>query len=102
MKKFISFLLENYKHFVTQLLFVLSTFIILLIIPHQTKFQYEYQKGKPWLYDNLVAPFDFPVLKDPKVYEKEKDSIVKNSPIYLLRNHEIIQSSLNILKKRRN
>ncbi len=99
MKKFISFLLENYKRLITHLLFVISTFIILLIIPHQTRFKYEYQKGKPWLYDNLVAPFDFPILKDPKVYEKEKDSVAKHSPIYLLRNHEIIQSSLNLLKK---
>ncbi|MCX7862997.1 MAG: HDIG domain-containing protein [Bacteroidales bacterium] len=99
MKKFISFLLENYKHFITLLLFIISTFLILLIIPHQTKFQYEYQKGKPWLYEDLVAPFDFPILKDPKLYQEEKDSVLQHVPVYASKNKQVFENSLNSLKK---
>ena len=37
--------------------------ILLLILPRSGKFNYDYLKGSPWAYDNLVAQFDFPILK---------------------------------------
>ena len=40
-------------------LFVLPT----LVMPRSPKFQYDYQKGAPWMYEDLVSEFDFPLLK---------------------------------------
>lgn len=40
-------------------LFVLLT----LVMPRSPKFQYDYQKGAPWMYEDLVSEFDFPLLK---------------------------------------
>lgn len=99
MNKFISFLLGNYKHIITAILFLITSFIILLLIPHQTRFKYEYQKGKPWMYETLVAPFDFSVLKNPKIVDKEKDSIRKNSPLYFIRDIQIQNNALNLLNE---
>ncbi len=97
MKRFISFLLENYKHIITLILFLLAVFIILLIIPHQTRFKYEYQKGKPWLYETLIAPVDFPILKDNVELQKEKDSILKNAPLYYYRDKSKYERAHNNL-----
>ncbi len=41
------------------MLFVLLT----LVMPRSPKFQYDYQKGAPWMYEDLVSEFDFPLLK---------------------------------------
>ena len=40
-------------------LFVLLT----LVMPRSPKFQYDYKKGAPWMYEDLVSEFDFPLLK---------------------------------------
>lgn len=40
-------------------LFVLLT----LVMPRSPKFQYDYTKGAPWMYEDLVSEFDFPLLK---------------------------------------
>ncbi len=99
MKKFISFLFVHYNQIITVILFLITAFIILLIIPHQTRFKFEYQKGKPWMYETLVASFDFPVLKNKLDIEKEKDSIIKNSPLYFYKDEQVLKNILKIFKE---
>jgi len=43
--------------------FIASAFIIVLLFPKQGKFKYEYQQGRPWQHEDLVTPFDFPIIK---------------------------------------
>jgi putative nucleotidyltransferase with HDIG domain len=52
--------------------FTLTLVALYLILPGEPKFKYEYQKGFPWRHDNLVAPFDFAILKSAKEIEEEK------------------------------
>lgn len=48
-------------------------FVVMMIFyPTEGKFKYDYQKGSPWKYESLEAPFDFPILKSDKELEKEK------------------------------
>ena len=42
-----------------------------IFIPQSRCFQYEYQKGMPWRYETLTAPFDFPI-------HKTEDELRKN------------------------
>ena len=37
--------------------------LLTLVMPRSPKFQYDYQKGAPWMYEDLVSEFDFPLLK---------------------------------------
>ena len=37
--------------------------ITVYLFPKVGSFQYEYQKGMPWRYETLHAPFDFPIHK---------------------------------------
>ncbi len=64
-------------------LFLISIFIVVIISPRGGTFRYEFQKGKPWLRNALIAPWDFPVLKSESELAKEQDSILKNfAPYY--------------------
>ncbi len=63
--------------------FIISAIIVVAVSPREGKFRYEFQKGKPWLYASLIAPWDFPVLKSPAVIAREHDSILKNfAPLF--------------------
>ncbi len=48
---------------------------IVFFLPKGGKFKYEFQKGKPWQFENLYAPFDFSIKKTVSEIEKEKQSI---------------------------
>ncbi len=41
----------------------ITAVIITSLIPSEGKFKYEYNRGRPWLYETLVAPIDIPILK---------------------------------------
>jgi len=68
---------KKYNEFLIRaVLFVLSVVIITLLFPREGQFPYEYQQSKPWMHEDLYAPFDFPVLKTEDELRDEKDSIM--------------------------
>ncbi len=52
------------------------------LLPKEAKFAFEYEKGKPWLHENLIAPFDFPIRKPIQDVDAEKLTIVKAKHYY--------------------
>jgi putative nucleotidyltransferase with HDIG domain len=54
----------------------------LYLFPRQAKFKYEFTKGKPWLHETIIAPFDFSILKSESDLDKEKE-IVKSQHLSL-------------------
>ena len=58
-------------------LFFFSLILILYLFPRQAKFKYEFTKGKPWLHETIIAPFDFSILKSESDLDREKE-IVKS------------------------
>ena len=77
MKIFFEYLKKNYKYIFRAFLFILTIAIIVYVFPREGKFRYEFQKGRPWLHENLFAPFDFAIYKSDKQLQDEKDSILK-------------------------
>lgn len=53
--------------------FAVSFVIMLAFFPKEGKFKYEYHKGRPWLYETLIAPIDFPILKTNAELMRERD-----------------------------
>ena len=41
--------------------------LMILLFPTAGRFRYKYQKGHPWIYDNLIAQIDFPIFKSVKL-----------------------------------
>ena len=55
-----------------KLLFALSAIILIaLMFPKGESIESEVSIGSIWIHDDLIAPFSFPVLKDPDVYKAE-------------------------------
>ncbi len=48
---------------------------IVFFFPKGGKFKYEFQKGKPWQYENLYAPFDFSIKKTSEELAEERKAI---------------------------
>ncbi|MGM0666875.1 MAG: hypothetical protein ACQETA_06105, partial [Bacteroidota bacterium] len=64
-------------------LFALSIVLVTYLMPREGKFRYEYQKGRPWMHDVLIAPMDFPVHKTETELGRERDSaLVSFSPFF--------------------
>jgi len=70
------FTLINFMRF----LYIFGAFVaVLLLFPHGGKFGYEFRNGKPWMHDDLYAPFDFPVYKTETELVQERNNILKNA-----------------------
>lgn len=65
------------KHFVTLMLFLISYLVVVTVIPHEGRFKYEFQKGRPWMHEDLYAPFDFPVYKTEQELFSERSKLLK-------------------------
>ncbi len=69
------------------IMFTISV-IIVYLLPKVGHFQYEYQKGIPWRYETLIAPFDFPIYKTDDELQEEREKITEEQiPIFNLNSH---------------
>jgi putative nucleotidyltransferase with HDIG domain len=82
MKKTLSTLSRNQSLLYKGFLFIAATFLILYLFPKAGQFKYDFQKGKPWQYENLYAPFSFTIKKDALSLASEKEQIVNNAVPY--------------------
>lgn len=57
------------------LMFSICVVLFVYIFPKEPKFQYNFTKGSPWLHEDLIADFDFPISKSESLLNKEYDSI---------------------------
>ena len=89
MKKILYFIQNNQTQISTFILFVISVALVVYIYPRESKFKYEFQKGRPWMYENLVAPFDFAIKKSEKEIEQEKEEIRDNKTIILEKKEKV-------------
>ena len=80
-----------YKYF----LYFLTIGCIVFFFPKGGKFKYEFQKGKPWQYENLYAPFDFSVRKSNTEIEQERETIRGNQVGYYAYDEQAAQDILN-------
>jgi len=63
-------------------LITLSIIGITVFLPQQIRFKYDIDQGSIWNYDDLKAPFDFPLYKSKAVLEEEKSAIINQSPLF--------------------
>lgn len=69
---------ERAKNIRNLILFASSIILVVMVFPREGKFMYEYQKGKPWLHESLIAPYDFAVRKSESELKRERDSILRS------------------------
>jgi hypothetical protein len=65
---------------------------IVFFLPKGGKFKYEFQKGKPWQYQNLYAPFDFSIKKTDAEIEKESQILERNQLPYFKYDQKVVEN----------
>jgi putative nucleotidyltransferase with HDIG domain len=83
MKNFINYIYRNTGFIYKALIFLTALIFIVYFFPKEGKFKYDFEKNKPWQYENLYAPFDFALRKTEAEVQSEKDSIKENLPVYI-------------------
>ncbi len=78
------------------MLILLAVFVLLM--PRSGKFNYDYRKGMPWMYETLVAQFDFPVLKTSEQLQKEKEQASANVIPYYRYSENIVNEAQSALR----
>ena len=68
---------HNYYEILKVLIYVLAIVIVIWVSPKESLFKYEFQVGKPWSHDDLIAPFDFATLKTTTEIDDETRQITK-------------------------
>jgi cyclic-di-AMP phosphodiesterase PgpH len=89
-KKFINKLLVNHSLIYKLFLYIATIVIVVYLFPKSGQFKYEFQKGKPWQYENYYAPFDFAIQKSIDEIEKEKKQINETSKQFFQHNEEVV------------
>ncbi len=87
--------LADYRIYLS-LIFALAVNIV--FFPKEGKFKYDYHVGSPWMYETLISPIDFPILKTQQELNAEmaqKATMVL--PFYYM-NNGVAGSQVNQLK----
>ena len=71
-------------------LILAATAIIVWLMPRNTQASFKIEGGKPWVYNALSAPFDFPIYKSDEAVKAERDSLMKHYEPYYIYNEEIV------------
>ncbi|MCT4638031.1 MAG: HDIG domain-containing protein [Bacteroidales bacterium] len=87
------------KKFYTVLIFVLSVAAMVYFFPRQGKFKYEYQKGRPWMHEDLIAQNDFPIYKTSDELLVEKREVTKDFKPFFRRDDSIGLRQISNMKK---
>lgn len=82
-KEIIEKIRHSYYGIFKVLAFLIALVVVVLIMPRNVKFKYEYQKMRPWPHESLYAPFDFPIYKSEEAVRKEREEALRNvEPIF--------------------
>ncbi len=91
MKFFYRYQAAFYKAF----LCLVTTALVVYMLPRGASFKYEIQEGKPWQYETLLAPYDFPIQKSKEELSREREALEASVPRYFSVQDETLTSILN-------
>lgn len=97
MNRLLSYLRNHYREINKGILFLTVLIALIAIFPKERKFKYDFQLGKPWMYKNLIAPFDFAILKSDEVLSEERERILDELHPYFTRNLDAIEEKRTAL-----
>ncbi len=94
MNEFLNKLRDSQDLFFKGFVILFALGIIVFLMPKEGKFKYEFQKGKPWLHENLYAPYDFAIIKSDAELIKEEQAIRNNSSLYFVLDKTVEEKAL--------
>jgi len=85
------------KDLFTYAAFLATAIALTWLLPDKGKFKYDYQKGQPWMYETLSAPFDFPILKSEDELRREREALSANVRLYFVFKNQVAAEQLRNL-----
>ena len=67
-------------------LIIVAVTIIVWLMPRTSHSNYKIEKGRPWIFGDLKAPFDFPIYKSDEAVKAERDSLMSQYEPYYIYN----------------
>jgi cyclic-di-AMP phosphodiesterase PgpH len=92
MKKLLDLFQKYYNNISVITLFIITAMVILYFLPREGQFRYEFQRGRPWMHETLIAPFNFPIYKTDAELSAERDSVLADFRQYFQFNNNIYDS----------
>ena len=80
-------------------LIVVTVALIVWLMPRNSSSNFKIEKGKPWVYTDLKAPFDFPIYKSDEAVKAERDSLMQQYEPYYFFNNDIVTTQLRQFAK---
>lgn len=80
-------------------LIIITVAIIVWMMPRNSQNNFKIEKGRPWIYTDLKAPFDFPIYKSDEAVKAERDSLMKQYEPYYILNSETVVRQLRQFSK---
>ena len=81
------------------ILFFAAISLVVFLLPKETKFKYEFQKNKPWVHQDLLAPFDFAINKTEEEIAVEEAQVREKHLLYFNKDEEVKEIAQSTLKK---
>ncbi len=72
--------------------------LIAFMFPKGESIESEVSVGSIWIHDDLIAPFSFPVIKDPELYKSELNAAAKSVYPVFLKQDDFVPQMLDSLK----
>jgi cyclic-di-AMP phosphodiesterase PgpH len=79
------------------LIFVATLVALYFAMPQEGRFRYEFQKGRPWMHETLIAPFNFAIMKSDKAIIAERDSLLNSLIPYFVFHDSVDKNQMNTL-----
>ncbi|MEN8139334.1 MAG: HDIG domain-containing metalloprotein [Bacteroidota bacterium] len=80
----------RYNNTIYRVIVLLITIsLITYWMPKGGQFDFEYQQGKPWLFEDLLAPFDFAISKSDEELKSEVNEVKAKSKLYFVYDEKI-------------
>jgi len=92
MKRVLSYIRNHYSEIYKVFLFLVAVVLLFLAFPKQGKLKYDFHKGKPWMHEDIIAPFDFPIYKSETELEKEQEEALVDLLYYFRYEDELINA----------
>ena len=90
----------TWRDFLIRVGLIIGTVVIIVwTLPRDAQTRFKMERGKPWSYEDIRAPFDFPVYKSDEAVKAERDSLLRLYEPYFNYNKEVEVQKMNQFAK---
>lgn len=100
MKNIFIWLQENFSNIVRLFIFTISIVLIVLLFPRQSGFYWEFSQARPWLYEDLIAPFNFAIQKNSEELLREREEVLEEFIPFYRKDPMVYERQFQLLNAR--